>query len=278
MLDFLQTPFHYQTVIAILGLLVGSFLNVVIARVPKKYIFQQYNQDNQNNMEIVSLWSPASHCPHCQQAISPLDNIPLLSYCFLKGRCRHCRVPISLRYPMVELFTCLFSVLVAIRFGWTIQTLAALLLTWGLIALSFIDLEWMILPDSITLPFTWMGLGLSLFSIFQTPSDAILGAMIGYFSLWIIFWIFKVITKKEGMGYGDFKLTALLGAWLGWLDLPFIIFIASSLACLRGLYLILFKKMNKNDPIPFGPYLAFAGWVVLMMSNNLKVLYSRIIF
>lgn len=264
---FQSQPTSFICFIAFIGLLLGSFLNVVIYRLPKP---------------ALSLLRPASSCPHCYHPILARDNIPLLSYCLLKGRCRHCHTHISFRYPLVELFTCLASVIIALRFGLSISTVTGLMLTWALIALSFIDIDHLLLPDDITLPMIWMGLFLSTFSVLSpslpTPENAILGAVLGYLSLFSVYWLFKWITGKEGMGFGDFKLLAMLGAWLGWQALPFIVFVASLLGVLIGGFFMLIKKQNHNTPIPFGPYLAFAGFLALLLGQYLNSLYLWMLF
>jgi leader peptidase (prepilin peptidase)/N-methyltransferase len=249
----------------ILGLLIGSFLNVVIVRIPRMMDLPEEN-----------LIFPASHCLACQTPIAWFHNIPIFSFLWLKGRCHHCDQKISLRYPLVELLTLVLSVIVAMRFGFTVTTIGGLLLTWALIALAFIDGEHTILPDTITLPFLWLGLLFNTTEIFATPTNAIIGASAGYFSLFIVFWIFKWITKKEGLGYGDFKLLAMLGAWLGWQALPMIILVSSLLGSIVGISLIVLHKQDKNVPIPFGPFLAIAGFASLLWGTQLNLLYFKL--
>lgn len=241
--------------IGVIGLCVGSFLNVVIARIPNH----------------LSLWIPRSHCLYCKRALRWQDNIPILSYLTLRGQCHYCQTEISLRYPVVEIVTCILSILVGLRFGISSQTAVGLLLTWALIALTFIDLEHLLLPDVITLPLLCLGLFLSLFNVFESSVNAVLGAFLGYFSLWTLYWIFKIITHKEGMGYGDFKLLAMLGAWFGWQMLPFLLLFSSITASLFGGTLILLKKQEKDTPIPFGPFLAIGGWLVLLFGDKIFV-------
>lgn len=265
---FQNFPFAFQCTMAFFGLCVGSFLNVVIARLPRKLL-----NDTSGPMLV---WSPRSECPDCHHPIFVRDNIPVLSYCLLKGRCRHCNVHISARYPLIEILTTLLSFIVAAQLGVTIAALLGLILTWTLIALAFIDMDHMLLPDDITLPMIWLGLFCSLFSVFQDSHSAILGAMLGYLSLWTVYWIFKFITGKEGMGFGDFKLLAMLGAWLGWQSLPFIILFSSLLGTLVGLSLIFFKKSSKNYPLPFGPHLALAGFMALLWNQDLMTIYFRV--
>ncbi len=269
LLFFESSPIAYQCFITVLGLLVGSFLNVVILRLPRTFM------EDMNGVTVPSFFSPLSQCLSCQKPIRPYDNIPILSYCLLKGRCRYCKCGISLRYPAIELLTAALSLMVSIRYGVSLNTLMGLLLTWALISLAVIDLEHMILPDNITLPFLWIGLFISIFPIFRNCQDVILGAIAGYLSLWSIYWIFKLLFKKEGMGYGDFKLTAMLGAWLGWQALPFIILLSSLLGSLVGISLLISKKHKRLDPLPFGPFLAFSGWVALLLGPNV-LLYSVI--
>lgn len=247
--------------------MVGSFLNVVIVRLPRSFMESSLPS---------SLWMPGSQCPQCQKPIRPSDNIPVLSYCWLKGKCRFCQCSIPFRYPAIELLTAILSVLVFARFGISITTAMGLLLTWALIPLAFIDMEYMILPDNITIPFLWIGLFISIFFVFQNSTDAILGAILGYLSLASVYWIYKLLTKKEGMGFGDFKLAAMLGAWLGWQALPFILFLSTLMGSLIGITLILLKKQHRNMPIPFGPYLALSGWIAMLLGPNITFLYQWI--
>ena len=266
----------------IVGLLVGSFLNVVIYRLPvmmqrnwrqecTEYL--QLDGDQNKAEEPFNLMFPLSRCPQCQTPIKPYQNIPVLSYILLKGRCAHCNNPISLRYPLIEAFTGIASVLVAWHFGGTLQTLFALLLTWSLIALSFIDIDHQLLPDSITLPMLWFGLFLSLFGLFTDAHSSIIGAIAGYTALWTVFQLFKLATGKEGMGFGDFKLLALFGAWLGWQYLPLIILLSSLVGAVIGIAMVIFVKRDHTIPIPFGPYLAAAGWIALLWGNDINQLY-----
>lgn len=252
---FYELPYSHLIYVGVIGLCVGSFLNVMIARIPKD----------------MSLWTPNSHCPQCQRSLRWCDNIPFLSYVTLKGQCRYCRGRISPRYPLVEIVTSLLSMLIAFHFGVSAEMASALLLTWGLIALAFIDLEHLLLPDAITLPLLWLGLLLSVFHLFTTPENAIIGAITGYLSLWSVYWIFKIVTHKEGMGYGDFKLLAVLGAWLGWQALPFIVLFSSTIAVVVGLSLIILKKQDRNTPIPFGPFLALAGVCALLFGDKTQL-------
>lgn len=222
-----------------------------------------------------NLLLPRSQCPQCQTPIAWFDNIPVLSYLWLRARCRHCHQKISWRYPAVEILSLCLSVLVALRFGFQWSTGAGLLLTWALIALTFIDLDHKLLPDTITLPFIWLGLWANVFEILSTAADAILGAIYGYLVLWCVYWVFKGITKKEGMGYGDFKLLAMLGAWLGWQSLPLIVLCSSFLGAVCGISLIVFQQRDKNIPIPFGPFLAIAGFIALLWGSELSNWYFK---
>lgn len=259
-------------VMGLLGLLVGSFLNVVIIRLPKIL-----ENEWQGKAAPYSLFFPRSHCPQCQHPIQLRDNIPLLSYLFLKRHCRFCHTPISPQYFFVELLSSLLCLMVALRFGFTVQTFAACLLIWALLALSFIDLKHMILPDDITLPTLWVGLLFNSFGTFQDLPSAVWGAVLGYLLLWGVYWIFKGLTGKEGLGYGDFKLLALLGAWLGWQALPMIILFSSFLGALVGGIFLFLNKKSKNTPIPFGPFLAVAGIIVLLYNKEIMQAYYRLI-
>jgi leader peptidase (prepilin peptidase)/N-methyltransferase len=283
LIQFLQ---EYTTVflifVAVLGLATGSFLNVVIYRLPLmiERDWQQQCRELDGNGEPAelppfNLNSPDSHCPQCKHRISPLENIPIISYLVLGGKCSECGAAISLRYPLVEITTGILSVIVAWYFGVSWQALGALVLTWALIALSLIDYDVQLLPDSITLPFIWLGLMLSLMGVFTDPHSAIVGAVAGYLVLWSVYQIFKRLTGKEGMGYGDFKLLALFGAWLGWQFLPQIILLSSLVGAVIGMTLILLRGRDRNIPIPFGPYLAIAGWISLLWGNDINQAYLR---
>jgi leader peptidase (prepilin peptidase)/N-methyltransferase len=273
----------------LLGLFIGSFLNVVIVRLPL-ILFKSWEQEalefltvrapdklesipfanlKTSHTEPFNLAFPASHCPHCHHAIRYYDNIPVWSFLWLRGRCRDCQAPIHWRYPTVELLSALLSGWIAFHFGYTPQAFAALFLTWVLLAQTFIDLEHQLLMDHLTLPTLWLGLLLSLYPVFASPPECILGASLGYLLFWCLYWIFKGITGKEAMGYGDFKLLALLGAWLGWKALPTIVLLASIGGSVIGICMIVFCGRNKNEPFPFGPYLAIAGWVALNWNDRL---------
>lgn len=261
--------------IFVLGLLVGSFLNVVIHRLPlmmhREWVHQCHDMLElpETETEVLTLSKPRSRCPHCGHAITALENIPVLSYLLLRGRCKACKAPISKRYPLIELLTAIISGIVAWHFGFGFAAMGALFLSWALIALTCIDIDHQLLPDSITLPLLWLGLIFNLFGIFTDLHSAVIGAMAGYLSLWLVYHAFRLVTGKEGMGFGDFKLLAALGAWLGWQALPMIILLSSLVGALVGIGLILFKQQHRDNPIPFGPYLAAAGWLALVWGDAL---------
>lgn len=261
--------------IFVLGLLVGSFLNVVIHRLPlmmhREWLHQCHDMLElpETETEVLTLSKPRSRCPHCGHAITALENIPVLSYLLLRGRCKACKAPISKRYPLIELLTAIISGIVAWHFGFGFAAIGALFLSWALIALTCIDIDHQLLPDSITLPLLWLGLIFNLFGIFTDLHSAVIGAMAGYLSLWLVYHAFRLATGKEGMGFGDFKLLAALGAWLGWQALPMIILLSSLVGALVGIGLILFKQQHRDKPIPFGPYLAAAGWLALVWGDAL---------
>ena len=276
----LASPYLFAGLAGIIGLLVGSFLNVVIYRLPiimqrewRKDCIEYLQMEAEEEGEPFNLSLPLSRCPRCQSPIKAYQNIPVISYIFLKGQCANCKNPISLRYPLIEAFTAITSIIVAWHFGYTPQAAFALMLTWVLIALSFIDIDHQLLPDSITLPLLWLGLALSLFDVYTDTQASIIGAIAGYMVLWTIYQGFKLLTGKEGMGYGDFKLLALFGAWLGWQTLPLIILLSSLVGAVIGITMIIFAKRDHNIPIPFGPYLAAAGWLALLWGNDINRLY-----
>lgn len=281
LLEILQySPTFLIGVTFILGLMIGSFLNVVIYRLPimmqrswRKECREYLQLPAEEEMETLNLILPGSRCPSCKTAIKTYQNIPVVSYLLLGGKCAHCSTPISMRYPLIEAFTGICSAIVAWHFGYGTAMLFALLLTWSLIALSFIDIDQQLLPDSITLPMLWLGLLLSLFSIYTDSQTSIIGAIAGYLSLWSVYQLFKLATGKEGMGYGDFKLLALFGAWLGWQYLPMIILLSSLVGAVIGISLIAFRKHDVAQPIPFGPYLAAAGWLALIWGDDINHLY-----
>ena len=263
-----------------IGLLIGSFLNVVIYRLPVMMERDWHTQCAELNGKEAPSYSqftlntPRSRCPHCNHAISALENIPILSYLVLQGKCKQCKTSISTRYPLIEALTGILSAVIAWHFGFDWACLGALLLTWSLIVLTFIDIDHQLLPDSITLPLVWLGISFNLFTVY-TPNlqTSIIGAMAGYLSLWLVYQSFKLLTGKEGMGYGDFKLLAALGAWLGWQALPSIILLSSLVGAIIGVSLILFRKHQQGTPIPFGPYLAIAGWLALIWGENINHAY-----
>ena len=217
----------------------------------------------------ITLSKPVSTCPQCQHKIRAWENIPVISYLFLRGKCSNCKSPISIQYPVIELFTAILSIAVAIKFGVSLQTLFGLILTWSLIAMSVIDIHKQILPDNITLPILWLGLLMSIFTIFVDPTNSIIGAALGYMILWSVYQLFRIVTGKEGMGYGDFKLLALFGAWFGWEQLPLIIILSSATGAVIGILMIIFTKQERNTPIPFGPYLAIAGWISMIWGQQI---------
>lgn len=269
-----------------LGLIMGSFLNVVILRLPRMLesawrrdcaeITGAATEGEGAAEPELTLATPASHCPACGHRIRPLENVPILSYVLLRGRCSGCGVRISPRYPLVEGLTAALTLMVVLHFGLTWQTLAALPLTWGLIALALIDYDTQILPDGITMPLLWLGLILSLFGLFTDSQSAIIGAAAGYLSLWVVFQAFRLATGKEGMGFGDFKLFALFGAWLGWQYLPQIILLSALTGALLGSILIASGRHERGRPLPFGPLLAAAGWISLVWGPQINDTYLRI--
>lgn len=277
----IETPALLYATVGLFALAVGSFLNVVIHRLPLmmeqawRRECAELTGEEVPAAERLSLALPGSRCPHCGHALRARENIPLLSYLFLRGRCSACAQPIGARYPLVEAGTALLSLLVVWHFGVTWEAGAALILTWGLIVLAGIDIDTQLLPDSITLPLLWLGLLLSLAGGFASPRDAILGAALGYLFLWTIYQGFKLITGREGMGYGDFKLFALFGAWLGWQALPMILILSSVVGAIIGLALLARRGQDRHTPLPFGPYLAAAGWLALLWGESLNGSYLQ---
>lgn len=279
-LTLFTQPLPFTILIGVIGLLVGSFLNVVIYRLPIM-MQRQWRSDcldylkieNTEPTETFNLALPKSSCPHCKTPILMRHNIPVLSYLLLRGKCAACKNPISVRYPIVELLTAVLSMLVAAHFGFGEKAAAALILTWTLIALSGIDLDHQILPDVIIFPMLWLGLILSLFDVFTDSKTSIIGAAAGYLLLWSVYHGFKLFTGKEGMGQGDFKLLAMFGAWLGWQYLALIILLSSLVGATLGMTLISLNKQQRETPIPFGPYLAVAGFIALLWGDRLNTLY-----
>ena len=269
--------------VGFIGLLVGSFLNVVIYRLPKM-LMRDWRAQAREVLEMpekpladtFNLILPNSSCPNCGHEIKPWENIPLLSWLFLRGKCSGCQQKISMRYPLVELACGVLSAVIAWQFGVSWEALAMLVLTWGLLAMSLIDADHQILPDVLVLPLLWLGLILNSFGLFTSLPDALWGAVIGYMSLWSIFWLFKLVTGKEGMGYGDFKLLALIGAWGGWQVLPLTILLSSVLGAVLGLLILRLQRNSYSNPIPFGPYLAAAGWVALIWGDKITSSYLQI--
>lgn len=264
-------PATLYALVVVLGLLVGSFLNVVILRFPAALV-HDWKCQCRELLELeagldaapANIASGRSRCPSCGHSIAWYDNIPVISWLLLRGRCRNCGGAISVRYPVVELATAILSVVVIWRLGPDAAGLAGLLFTWVLIAATGIDLDYKLLPDQLTLPLVWLGLFLNVFGIFTDLQSAVIGAIAGYLSLWLVFHVFRLITGKEGMGYGDFKLLAAIGAWFGWQVLPTVILLASGVGAVLGLALIALRRMGREVPIAFGPFLAAAGWLVLV--------------
>ena len=288
MLDLFTSLFEQQQALYlgtlfVLGAVVGSFLNVVIYRLPvmmqrewRHDCLEFLEQPDATEPEKFNLVLPRSRCGNCGHQITALENIPIISYLVLGGKCSDCKARISLQYPVVELFTALLSVVVGWHFGVSLQAVAALLLTWCLIAASGIDIGHKLLPDSITLPLLWLGILLSLFNVFVSLETSVIGVMAGYLSLWSVFMLFKIVTGKEGMGYGDFKLLAMLGAWLGWKPLFVVILTSSAVGAAVGITLIALKKTDRSTQIPFGPYLAAAGWLTLLWGDELMRFYNSL--
>lgn len=271
-------------VAGVLGLLVGSFLNVVIHRLPK---MMQRESDNYvahesgkplPHQDRYDLVMPRSACPHCGHAIAAWENIPVISYLVLRGKCVACKAPISPRYPAVELLTGALSFFLVWHFGSGAAGLASVLFAWLLIAMTFIDADTQLLPDDLTYPLLWAGLLINLQGTFVPLSEAVIGAAAGYLVLWSVYWLFKLATGKEGMGYGDFKLLAALGAWLGWKMLPAIILLSSVVGAAVGIALIVFSKHGRDKPIPFGPYLAAAGMIAMVYGTSITQAYLDYLF
>ncbi|MCB1876479.1 MAG: prepilin peptidase [Chromatiales bacterium] len=276
LLDLLRdNPLLLASLAGVFGLMVGSFLNVVIHRLPimmerdwRRQCAELLGQPAPEMDEPpLSLSRPRSRCPNCGHQISAAENIPVLSFLFLKGKCSSCGWAIPIRYPVIETATALLSVVVVMRFGFTWESLFALGFTWTLLAASVIDFDHQLLPDDLTLPLLWAGLALSLGGWFVAPTESIIGAMAGYLSLWSLYKVHKALTGREGMGYGDFKLLGALGAWMGWQALPVILLFSSLVGALVGIGLIALRGRDKSIPIPFGPYLAAAGWITLMWGD-----------
>ena len=291
MVELLQgQPLLWVGVVALLGLMVGSFLNVLIHRLPKMMQTEWETQCAElreasgtlvtglPNVALpvqprYNLWVPRSACPNCKHEITALENIPVLSWLMLGGKCSACKATISARYPVVEMLAAVLSAAVAWKFGWSWQTLGGLFFVWALIALAFIDFDTTLLPDSLTLPLVWLGLLFNLNGHFTPLPEAVVGAMAGYLILWSIYWLFKLATGKEGMGFGDFKLLAAIGAWLGWELLPVTILLSSVVGAFVGIAMMVWVKHDHRVPIPFGPYLAGGGLVALFFGTDLTQVY-----
>lgn len=283
---FTDNPDTFLLFIAALSLIMGSFLNVIIYRLPQM-IMNEWNQEcreylglksHQTDQEKLNLYLPLSHCPHCKKRLKPWHNIPIISYLVLGGKCAYCKGIISIRYPIVELLCCITSVYVAWRFGVSWQTFGALIFTWILIPLTFIDLEYHILPDQLTYLLIWTGLLLNLMLVFTDPQGAVMGAVAGYIVFAFTQWLFKLATGKMGMGQGDYKFLAGLGAYLGWQQLPIIILLASLIGIIFGVTHMTIKRHFKSVPMPFGPYLAIAGWVSLIWGPDILRIYMSHFF
>lgn len=272
-------PILFITISVILGLMVGSFLNVVIYRLPKMMEREWHNNCLELQGKEISeqkkftLASPRSACPKCNHQITALENIPIISYLLLGGKCKGCKTKISIRYPLVEALTGALLGVVTYKFGYTHTTLFAWVFSLALITLTFIDFDTQLLPDDITLPLLWLGLLFNLNNGFIDLKSAVIGAVAGYLILWSVYWLFKIVTKKEGMGYGDFKLLAAIGAWFGWQLIPAVILLSSVLGTVIGIALILFRGKSGGTAIPFGPFLALGGIAALFFGQQLASFY-----
>jgi len=289
MLEFLVS--HQALLISsafILGLLIGSFLNVIIHRLPimmereyqrdfYSYFEKTPSADEQKQLdETYNLVLPHSHCPKCNTVIRPWENIPVVSYLLLRGKCGHCKAPISKRYPLVELVTGILTAVVVWQLGFTWQALAGVFFTWALVALTGIDFDKQLLPDNITLPLLWAGLLINIWGVFVPLQEAVIGAIVGYLSLWTVFHLFKLITGKEGMGAGDFKILAAIGAWFGWQSVLLVIPLSAAVGALVGITWTLVSGRDKNLPIAFGPYLAGAAWIAMLWGEQIVGWYFRV--
>ncbi|MGB1311469.1 MAG: prepilin peptidase [Leucothrix sp.] len=277
-----QHPILLISIVGFFSLLIGSFLNAAIYRIPVMLqrewdaeCLEHINADNPDYIaketERFNLFMPRSACPTCNHPISSLENIPVISYLLLKGKCKGCKTPISLQYPVIEITTALLSMFIAWRFGYGWQMLGMLLFAWSLIALGMIDLNTMLLPDSLTLPLMWLGLLINYFSTYIDLHSAVLGAIVGYLSLWSVYQLFKLVTGKDGMGYGDFKILAAIGAWGGWQIIPFTIFASACLGAVIGIIVMKFKKQENSQPIPYGPWLALAGLISVIWREEIII-------
>jgi leader peptidase (prepilin peptidase)/N-methyltransferase len=279
---FTSSPLAFTLAILVLGLLIGSFLNVLIYRLPvmmerdwRAQARDMLALPAEENTETFNLFLPHSRCPHCAHKIRAWENLPVISYLFLGGKCSGCKAPISKRYPLIELACGLLSAFIAWHFGFGWQAGAVLVLSWVLLAMSVIDMDHQLLPDSLVLPLLWLGLIANTFGLFTSLHDALWGAVLGYMSLWSVFWIFKLLTGKEGMGQGDFKLLALFGAWGGWQIVPLTILVSSAVGAVLGLIILRLRNAETSTPIPFGPYLAIAGWIALLWGGQITDSYLQ---
>jgi leader peptidase (prepilin peptidase) / N-methyltransferase len=280
------------TICGLIGLVVGSFLNVVIHRLPRmlerdwddqaadlleqKKLSEVAKKLRAGDSGRYNLMTPASTCPHCGHKIHAYENIPIVSYALLRGRCSACKASISMRYPIVEAISGILAAYIGWRFGLTLTMVGTLIFAWALVALTAIDIDTQLLPDDITLPLVWLGLLVNLSNGFTPLASAVIGAITGYLSLWAVYWLFKIATGKEGMGYGDFKLLAAIGAWLGWKMLPIVILLSSLVGAIVGIALIVFTRHGRNTPIPFGPYLAVAGLIALFWGETINRTYLQL--
>ena len=283
--EFLSlNPLAFTITAGVIGLLIGSFLNVVVWRLPKM-LEREWRLQAHDVLDlppeapgpVYNLILPHSECPHCGHRIRAWENIPVLSYLFLRGRCSSCATPISKRYPLTELACGVLSAFVAWHFGFGWQACMVLVLSWGLLAMSLIDAEHQLLPDVLVLPLIWLGLIVNSFGLFVSLHDALWGTVAGYMALWSVFWLFKLITGKDGIGYGDFKLLAMLGAWGGWQILPLTILLSSLLGAIIGVILLRLRDAKTSTPLPFGPYLAIAGWIALLWGGQITDFYWQFV-
>jgi len=277
-----STPLAFVLSVLVLGLLVGSFLNVVIHRLPRM-MERDWQREARLALDLpegeplptYNLILPNSQCPHCGHEIKAWENIPVVSYLALGGKCSSCKTPISMRYPLIELACGALSAFIAWHYGFGWQAGAMLLLGWGLLAMSMIDVDHQLLPDALVLPLLWLGLIVNHFGLFTHLGDALWGAVFGYLSLWSVYWLFKLLTGKEGMGYGDFKLLAMIGAWGGWQVLPLTILLSSLVGAVLGIITLRLRNAQTSTPIPFGPYLAIAGWIALLWGDQITATYLQ---
>ena len=281
---FQNTPVAFYIMMGVTGLMVGSFLNVVIFRLPRmmeadwklqcRTLLDIKTESADDSVDFNLIW-PRSRCPDCNHQITAFENIPIISYLLLGRKCSACKSSISFRYPLIEFVSGFLAFFLAWYFGFGLKGILAIILSWALLTLSIIDIDHQLIPDDITLPFLWLGIIANMFGIYTDIYSSLIGVISGYGVLWSVYIIFKMLTGKEGMGYGDFKLLAMLGAWLGWQMLPLIILLSSLSGAIIGLSLILFKQHDKSKPIPFGPYLAIAGWIALVWGNEITSAYYR---